>query len=276
MPKQIFMNYWIGQEPNPPSPTLDQMPAYVDIVPLAFVGIGNDYQLSFDFLTQHFTAEQIQGWIKTVQANGTKVLLSINDRKLGAIPAEQQVAFVQNVAASVAEWGVDGLDFDYEPPEASETLVPLIRALRDALPDGSVFTAPVYGAWMSYLSLLSDLSGAVDYISTMDYTPYWGVDDTISNCTQYAKAMGGWSKLLIGVSCMGPPKPSGPPENFTPLADVQTLCGYSPPGGEPKGGVMLYTFSYDVTSRNDGKTGTGSPDGTWTSTIHDSLPGASA
>jgi hypothetical protein len=270
MPKQLFVNYWIGQEPNPPSPTLDEMPAYVDIVPLAFVQIDDAYQLSFGFLTQHFSAAQIQGWIKTVQANGTKVLLSINDRKLGSIPADQQDAFVRNVAESVAEWGVDGLDFDYEPPEDSDTLVPLIQSLRDALPEGSVFTAPVYGAWMSCLPLLGKLAGVVDYFTTMDYTPYPGFDATISACEQYAQAIGGWSKLLIGVSCMGPSDGG----NFTPLDDVKRLSAYVPEGGEAKGGAMLYTFSYDVTSRNNGTTGTGQPDGTWTAAVHESLPDA--
>src|ERR1700722_5918796 len=33
---EVFINYWIGQEPNPPSPTLDQMPAYVDITATGF------------------------------------------------------------------------------------------------------------------------------------------------------------------------------------------------------------------------------------------------
>ncbi|MEI9928534.1 MAG: glycosyl hydrolase family 18 protein [Sphingomonas sp.] len=150
MSSEIFINYWIGQEPNPPSPTLDQMPAYVDIVPLAFVMINSSYELDFGFLTQHFTAETIQGWVKTVQANGTKVLFSILDKKLGSIPADKQQHFVDNVVANAAEWGVDGLDFDFEPPYDSPTLIPLIDALRAALPSGSVFTAPVYGAWRGF------------------------------------------------------------------------------------------------------------------------------
>ena len=59
--REVFINYWIGQEPNPPSPTLNQMPLFVDIAPLAFVSITDDYQPSFDFLTQHLAASLIQG-----------------------------------------------------------------------------------------------------------------------------------------------------------------------------------------------------------------------
>ena len=268
MSKEIFMNYWIGQEPYPPSPTLDKMPGYVDIVPLAFVTINDDYELDFGFLTQHFSAEQVQQWVKLVKKNGTKVLFSINDQKLGSIPENQQAAFVDNVAANVSSWGVDGLDFDYEPPEKSSTLVPLIQALRTALPEGSVFSAPIYAPWTYYPDMLKELAGVVDWISTMDYTPYSGYEETISLCSQYADIIGGWSKLVIGISCMGPPA-SG---DFTPLSDVKKLSAYAPSSGGNKGGAMLYTFSYDVTSRNNGSTGTGCPDGTWTETAHNFLP----
>ena len=271
MSKEVFINYWIGQEPNPPSPTLSQMPAYVNITPLAFLNIDNNYELDFGFLTQHFPAAQIQGWIETIQANGTKVLFSINDQKLGSIPAAKQEAFVANVAANVKAWGVDGLDFDYEPPANSTTLVPLIQALRSALPAGSVFAAPIYSPWTSYPALLKQLAGAVDYITTMDYTPYPGYDGTISLCAKYAAIMGGWSKLVIGMSCMGPASDQ-PWRNFTPLADVKKLSAYEPSATESKGGGMLYTFSYDVTTRNNGGSGTGYPDGTWTETIHQCLP----
>ena len=266
MSNQVFINYWIGQESSPPSPTFDQMPAYVTIAPLAFVTINDQWQLDFGFLTQTFSATQIQSWIKTVRASGTKVLFSINDQKLGAIPASQQAAFVANVVANVAAWGVDGLDFDYEPPNNTTTLVPLIQALRNALPAGSVFSAPIYSPWTGQPALLKALAGAVDYISTMDYTPYPGYQQTINLCEKYAKIIGGWSKLVIGISCMGPPASN----NFTPLADVSKLAAYQPRSGS-KGGAMLYTYSYDVTTRNNGTTGTGQPDGTWTQTIEANL-----
>ena len=275
MSREIFINYWIGQEPNPPSPTLDQMPTCVNIVPLAFVGIKEDaegnYELDFGFLTQHFPAEQIQGWIRTVQANGTKVLFSILDKKLGTIAGAKLAPFVTNVAANVAAWGVDGIDFDYEPPKESATLVPLIEALRAALPAGSVFSAPIYARWTSMPDMLKGLAGAVDYVTTMDYTPYPGYDTTISLCSQYAEIMDGWSKLVIGISCMGPAT-DGDYGDFTPYADVSKLSAYEPSGTESKGGAMLYTFSYDVTTRPDAKSGTGYPDGTWTETIHANLP----
>lgn len=260
-----------GRSPILPRPRSTRCRPTSTSRPLAFLSIDSNYELDFGFLTQHFPAAQIQGWIKTIRANGTKVLFSINDQKLGSIPAANQAAFVANVVANAAAWGVDGLDFDYEPPANSITLVPLIQALRSALPAGSVFTAPIYSPWTSYPALLKQLAGAVDYITTMDYTPYPGYDNTISLCGQYATIMGGWSKLVIGMSCMGPASDQ-PWHNFTPLADVKQLSAYEPSATESKGGGMLYTFSYDVTTRNNGSSGTGYPDGTWTETIHQCLP----
>ena len=80
MNTEYFTNYWIGEEPTCPghSPTLNQMPPYVDVAPLAFIGITDDDQLDFSFLTQQNSAATIQGWIKTVRSQGTKVFSSIN------------------------------------------------------------------------------------------------------------------------------------------------------------------------------------------------------
>lgn len=260
MRKEIFINYWIGEEPCPPSPILDEMPAYVDIAPLAFVGIDDSYHLDFGFLTKRFSIPQLRQSIKNIRKKGTKVLLSINDQKLGSIPDDHRRHFIDNVCANVAAWDVDGIDFDYEPPQPGSTLAPLIQALRRALPPGSVFSAPIYSPWIGFPLLLKEVASVVDWLSTMDYTPYPGYRTTIRLCQRYAAIIGGWHKLVIGMSCMSPPK------NFTPLDDVVKLSAFAPEAGVNKGGAMLYNFSYDV------KTRTRSSDHAWTSTIHRYLP----
>ncbi len=265
MSNQVFINYWIGQEPIPPSPPLDQMPAYVNIVPLAFFSIDSNYNLKFDW--QEYISE-IPGWIQSVKANGSKVLASILDKQLGAIPADKLSLFVSNVVAFVKEWDLDGIDFDFEPPSnPNASLISTIQALRDALPQGMIFTAPVYSAWLyGYTDLLKQLSTVVDYITTMDYSPYPGYASTIDTCNQYADIIeGGWPQLVIGISCMEPST-----NKFTPLDDVKKLSAYVPSNGQSKGGCMLYTFSYDVKTRQGA--GTGYPDGTWTETIHENMP----
>jgi hypothetical protein len=52
-----------------------------------------------------------------------------------------------------------------------------------------------FGPWTGYPRLLKDLPGAVDYITTMDYTPYPGYAATISNCDAYAKIITGRGEL---------------------------------------------------------------------------------
>jgi hypothetical protein len=120
--------------------------------------------------------------------------------------------------------------------------------------------------------VLKGYAAVFDYIETMDYTPYIGLQQTIDAYVGYAKVIGtadkpAYSKIAIGVSCMQPSR-----NNFTPLNDVISLCKYEPPSGDKKPeskklGIMLYTLSYDVTSH-----GSGYPDGTFTKTIHANLP----
>jgi Glycosyl hydrolases family 18 len=272
MGTETFINYWIGQEPTGPgkSPTLDQMPAYVDVVPLAFVHIDENEQLDFGFLCQQNPASVIQGWIKTVQKNGTKVTLSINSTALGTISNPQ--AFVQTVKQSMAEWSVDGVDLDYEPSTYTynQTLINVVSELRQALGPDALITAPIYSRWLTDPSFLRDFAAELDFLTTMDYSGYPGFGGTTTLFNQYAQAIGtpsqpAYSKVAIGMSCMGPPT-SG---NFTPLHDVKELCGWEPEGGTKKG-AMLYTFSYDIQTRPG--SGTGQPDGTWTRTIHEQLP----
>jgi hypothetical protein len=272
---ETFVNYWIGQEPTPPSPGLNEMPPEVDVAPLAFVTIDDQYALDFDFLCTTNSASVIQGWIKDVRANGTKVLFSINDTKLGTVPDVD--AFVGGVAQQAVEWGVDGVDLDYEPSylEPSQTLLDVTKALRPALTDAlgrdPLLTAPIWGLWDSQLEFLGQFAAELDFVTTMDYTPWPGVDETISNFDVYAGAIGSSEKIAIGLSCMGPPgsPPSEDGANFTPIDEVETICKWEPDGGTKKG-VMLYTYSYDVESRKG--SGTGLPDGTFTKTIIANLP----
>jgi hypothetical protein len=264
MPTETFVNYWIGEEPVPPSPPLSAMPAYVPVVPLAFVTITDDFQLDFTFLTKQNRISTIQGWIKEVRANGSKVLFSINDQKLGHVPRIN--LFAEMVAQNALEWGVDGVDLDYEGWDTPDEIViavtqALKRAWRDKLGSDPFLSAPIYSPWAGHPDFLKSFAAELDLVTTMDYTPYPGFDGTIELFGQYADAIGSPEKLAIGVSCMEPGT-----GNFTPLEDVEKFCKWEPEGGR-KGGVMLYTFSYDVEAR-----GTGYPDGTWTKTIEANLP----
>ena len=270
MATETYVSYWIGDE-SAPCPTLDQMPAYVDVVALAFVVLDDNYQLDFGkFLCKVYPPSTIQQWVKKVRANGSKVVLSINDERLGSVP--DVPAFVDQVVKAAVDWGVDGIDFDYEQWfEPSDTMIDVVTATRPALAKAlgrePYLSAPVYYTWAPYPDFLHTLAAQLDLVMTMDYTGYVGFDETTRLFGEYAAAIGTPGKLAIGVSCMGPPPPTS--QDFTPLADVKKLCRWEPPGGK-KAGAMLYTFSYDVTKRPG--SGTGYPDFTFSKTIEANLP----
>ncbi len=265
MGSETFVNYWIGEEPTPPSPTLDKMPPYVDVVPLAFVGIDPaSYKLDFGFLCKTHSEASIKAAIKTVRARGTKVLFSINDTRLGAVPKEKFDAFIKNVVEQVLAWGVDGIDFDFEPPsEPNTTLVPVVtklrQALRDALRREPLLTAPIYSPWLAQQQLLREFANQLDFLTTMDYAD---ASTSIELCQQYMDALKAPQKVAIGTICMSP-------EQMNTLAEVAEMAAWEPREGR-KRGAMLYNFSYDVKTRKGG--GTGQPDGAYTKTIHERLP----
>ncbi len=270
MSNETYIAYWSGEEPTGPgkSPTLDQTPDYIDIVPLFYVLINANGTLNFDRLVLHNSEQKIKGWMQTIrkrqqnQPKKTRFTLGI----LGdSFPSQDPTTFAKTVKSAVTDWGVDGVTVDYEPPDGDVKIVPVVKAIRTAIGAKAIMTAPIYSSWMPYPKVLKDYGALFNYLETMDYTPYPGETATISNYESYAKTIGGmatpaYGKIAIGVSCMEPPY------NFTPLADVVDLCKYEPPKAK-KLGIMLYTLSYDVKSH-----GSGYPDGTFTKTIHDNLP----
>lgn len=261
MRNETFINYWIGQETIP----LNQMPAYVDVVPLAFVQLGSNNTLDFTFLTQNYSPGQIQSWIKEVQSNNTKVVFSLG---INSVDGVDPTAFVNNVLQNVKQWGVDGVDFDYEPAnmdysQNQSTVIQIAQQLRYVLGNNALLTAPIWTPWLGYPDFLKRFAAPLDYLTTMDYSPYPGFDPTINYYNQYAAVIGTagnpqYNKVAIGTICMSPE-----PGLNTPIEDVATLCKWEPPNNTKKG-VMLYTFSYDQQGRIE-------PPGTYTSTINNNL-----
>jgi hypothetical protein len=270
MSNELYIAYWSGEEPTGQgkSPTLDMTPDYIDVVPLFYVILNSDGTLNFDRLVLYNDENTIKGWMQDIrnrqqnQSKKTKFTLGI----LGdGFPSQDPTTFAQTVKNAFDDWGVDGITVDYEPPDGDEKIVVVVTAIHDAIGSEAIMTAPIYSAWYGYGDVLNKYAAVFDYIETMDYTPYPGESATLSNYDWYAQTIGtaenpAYDKIAIGVSCMEPPN------NFTPLNDVISLCKYEPPSGN-KLGIMLYTLSYDVTSH-----GSGYPDGTFTKTIHENLP----
>jgi Glycosyl hydrolases family 18 len=269
MSNETFIAYWNGEEPTGPdhSPTLAQTPDTVDLIVLFYVLITDKGDLDFSRLVLYNDQATIMGWMAEIrerqkdQPRKTQFSLGILS---SAFPQQDPTTFAAKVAAAAQSWGVDGIDIDYEPPSFSSSIIPVVQAIKDALPAGSILSAPIYSAWIGNPEL-APFTALFDYVSTMDYTPYPGYSQTISLYETYAKAMGGgaaaYNKLGIGVSCM-----TFTNKNHTPLDDVKKLCAYEPKGAS-KLGIMLYTLSYDAPGH-----GSPYPLFTYTDTIAENLP----
>lgn len=265
MSNQTFIAYWSGEEPTGPqnSPTLVETPDYVDVIILFYVTVTQSGDLNFDRLVLHNDQQTIMGWMAQIrerqksQTRKTKFTLGILS---SSFPNQDPATFAAKVARAAQSWGVDGITIDYEPPSDSPSIVKVVQAIKSALPSDALMTAPIYGAWYSNPQL-GPYAAEFDYVTTMDYTPYPGYEETTSLYETYANAIGGSANLAIGVSCM-----QFTNGNHTPLDDVKKLCSYEPTNGT-KLGIMLYTLSYDTPGHKSPY-----PLFTYTDTIHENLP----
>jgi GH18 family chitinase len=102
----------------------------------------------------------VNGWklqkiVTEAHAAGVQVLISVGgwgwEKEFEALAADpaSRAAFVQNLAAFVADYNLDGADIDWEypqPGQSAQNFVALIEELRAALPDKLLTTAVVaYG-----------------------------------------------------------------------------------------------------------------------------------
>lgn len=316
--KEKVTCYWSGEEPswnngskfyelNPP---LNLMPKEVDTVILWYgnLNIGTKevdgkpvqtVEISTARLTLYNSKEQIMEWMNELRTNNpdVKIILSIISGDYGSI--EDQEGFAELLATTLNDWGVDGVDIDFEPPVYvadgdSDRVTELMKIIRAELSksenmgDKLLMTAPIYAAWLytnapTDYNYLGYYAANFDYLTTMDYTGYPGFGQTTHLFNQYAALIGSSEKpanekLAIGVSCMGPSDTA----NFTPLGNesfnegVIQLTKWEPETGH-KQGIMVFTLSYDVPLRYYGDdwqntSGTGYPNFTWTDTVIEDIP----
>ena len=107
------------------------------------------------------------------------------------------------------------------------------------------------------------------------YDPHPGVDVVLGRCDEYVEHIHrGWAKLVVGIICMTrdktePVNKISQGQAYTPVQDLERLVRYDK--DRPKAGAMLWTWTYDVTDRNDHKEGTGEANGAVTKRIYDNL-----
>lgn len=116
--------------------------------------------------------------VKDAHAHGVKVSISVGGwgwdaqfEELAADPGTRS-AFVQNLTAFVEEYGLDGVDMDWEypdPGDSSQNFLALIRELRAAMPDTLLTTAVVSYGDEHGIGVSNESFELFDFVNVMTY-----------------------------------------------------------------------------------------------------------
>ena len=184
----------------------------------AFAGIGQDGSLQLK------NVPTLLAWTQQKENNpNLKVILSVGG---GSGPKKFQTMtstsalmrkFAETTAATVHKYGLDGIDIDWEFPEANEgqRFLALMTALREVLPSPLQISAALpTGDWvMSHLPM-AELAEQIDFLNLMAYdlvdASYQGVSLTGHQanplCCAWKCELEQWSKQCpvytgSGISC---------------------------------------------------------------------------
>lgn len=225
--QETLLGYWLGWVQGP---SLEQTPASVTSVALAFAMPNADNSLDFSELLTDYTPAVIRQGADALRDRGVTVLLSIGGSTVTEWPDLDPVKFAANVVAALEALGCDGVDLDNEgDSDPGENFIAVIEGLRAALGPDAPITLPVYLGPQrdAYLAQVADQITAV-------YTmAYWnGYQAQIELFDAYA-ALVGAAKTGIGVADC-----ASPPSSNTDFAIVPRLAQFG-----PKAGMMLWNLN---------------------------------
>jgi chitinase len=116
--------------------------------------------------------------VETAHQHDVRVLPSVGgwgwDAQFEAMAGDPvaRKAFVQNIIAFVNEYNLDGVDIDWEFPDAGQSArnyAALMSALRAALPEGKLLTAAVPALGPNADNFLPETFADVDFLNLMVY-----------------------------------------------------------------------------------------------------------
>ena len=219
--------------PAAPEPTMAPSPSAPPFIILAYVteGIIADlipYQklthINYAFLTPNadgtfnrvrngWKLEQIAG---TAHEHGVRVCISVGgwgwDTQFEELAASPQTrsAFVQNLKAFVDEYGLDGVDMDWEYPDpgpSADNFLALVRELRAAMPDKLLTTAVVSHGDEHGMGVPAEAFELFDFVNVMTYDgPDHGTMEQFENGLAYWSGRGlPKEKIVLGAPFYGDP-----------------------------------------------------------------------
>jgi GH18 family chitinase len=173
--------------PTEPVPDAFRVVAYVtDAITPGIIPFDQLTHINFAFLIPNADGSFqpfLSGWkveevIRLAHENGVKVLISVGgwgwDQQFEAVAADPALRslFVQNLISVVESYQFDGVDMDWEYPDAgpsAQNFLALMQELRAALPEGMLLTAAVAAVGEHGLGVPVESFELMDFINLMVY-----------------------------------------------------------------------------------------------------------
>jgi len=217
--KPNLVTYWASWNPSiqPYSPRLINVPNIYNVIDVAFGVFDYTGNVTIESLAN---VAQFRQDMKTMQANGKKIILSIGGETCDWSRVDQNMnTIVKNIASLVSSFGFDGIDLDDEQVNdipSENTLINLVKKLRLALPKGAIITLTpqdVYifnvaardsGGWNTYENVLDAVGSIIDWVQIMAYNNGNSAQqDYITWATGFSNPVVTWngfpsSKLVLG------------------------------------------------------------------------------
>eukprot|EP01084_Bolivina_argentea_P029923 55515_1 len=246
--------YWEGYSEQSQDPfPLNQVPRTVSTIPIAFIMPIKEHEsdplaTQWAFDTQIiYTPDQVKQWVQEINNRDTnqQVLLSILDTpEIHWYPDVDIDQFAQNIATSVEEWGLGGIDVDAESGMSDpsqqyvKTFVHLIKSLRKYLSSSKIITYTCYTQSEWDTQIISQCKDDIEHINTM---AYWnGTEAQIGLYQHYANDIGDANKVGIGVS-------AGDGVSSTTLDTVKGVANWLRDNNDIKQKrMMLWSLTRDI------------------------------
>ena len=173
--------------PTEPAPDSFRVVAYVtDAVTPGIIPFDQLTHINFAFLIpnpdgsfQPFLADwKVEEVIRLAHENGVKVLISVGgwgwDEQFETVAADPALRslFVQNLISVVENYQFDGVDMDWEYPDAGPSalnFLALMQEVRAALPEGKLLTAAVAAVGEHGMGVPVESFELMDFINLMVY-----------------------------------------------------------------------------------------------------------
>ncbi|MGW5051954.1 chitinase [Actinokineospora sp. NPDC004072] len=209
LPKHVLTGYWHNFDNGARVLKIADVPTTYDIIAVSFADAVPGVQGAVDFNLDPtlasklggYTDEQFKADIRTAQARGQKVIISVGGEK-GTIwvgSSSAATAFANSVVALIREYGFDGVDIDLENGINATYMAQALRAIHAG--GGKIITmAPQTIDMQSTQAAYFQLALAVKDILTIVNMQYYN-SGTMLGCDQGVYAQG-TVDFLTSLACI--------------------------------------------------------------------------